>query len=336
MWPLGVAPGVEDVILGNCLGDPRAGAQDNPEVNLAQVAIAAAGLGDSVPGGTINRQRCSGLAAIVQASQAIRSNDVRLVLAGGTESVSTASLLSPDVDDVGSHGMGSAAETLVTLRGVTRERQDAYVMASHIKALAAREAGRFEAEIVPINDVEHDDHPRRQSIAALARLPATFGPDGSVTAGNTCPSSDGAAAVAMVPDQLRRGRPGLRLIAGALVGSDPRLSGWGSVQAIHRVLTLAGTRVRDVAAIEIVEAFAGQVLALTDALGLDPLGRDSSVVCADGGALALGHPWGAAGAIVVVRLFSRLVRADAPAGTRGLAAVAGDRTSVAALFEVVR
>ncbi|RIQ24278.1 acetyl-CoA C-acyltransferase, partial [Jiangella rhizosphaerae] len=132
-------------------------------------------------------------------------------------------------------------------------------------------------------------------------------------------------------------RPGLRLVAGAVVGCDPRLPGWGPVPAVHRVLAAARVSLRDVAAVEIVEAFAGQVLAVTDALGLDPLGRDTGLVCADGGALALGHPWGASGAVVVVRLFSRLVRGGAPAGTLGLATAAiGGGMGVAGLFEVVR
>jgi acetyl-CoA acetyltransferase len=108
-------------------------------------------------------------------------------------------------------------------------------------------------------------------------------------------------------------------------------------EAVERVLDTAGVKLTDIAAVEIVEAFAGQVLAVTDALGLDPLGRDADVVCADGGALALGHPWGATGAVVVVRLFSRLVRGGAPAGTMGLATAAvGGGLGVAALFEVVR
>jgi acetyl-CoA C-acetyltransferase len=141
----------------------------------------------------------------------------------------------------------------------------------------------------------------------------------------------------MVGEDLRAGRPGLRLMAGAVVGCDPRLPGWGPVPAVRHVLATARVRLSDLAAVEIVEAFAGQVLAVTDALGLDPLGKHAELVCADGGALALGHPWGASGAVSVVRLFGRLVRSGAAAGSLGLATAAiGGGMGVAGLFEVVR
>ncbi|RGA00661.1 acetyl-CoA C-acyltransferase, partial [Microbispora triticiradicis] len=152
------------------------------------------------------------------------------------------------------------------------------------------------------------------------------------------PVSDGAAAVAVVPERLRAaaGLPGLRLLAGTVTGCDPALPGWGPVPAVRRVLERTGTDLARVAAVEIVEAFAAQVLTVTDALGLDPLGADADRVCADGGALALGHPWGASGAVVVTRLFGRLLGEGAPPGTLGLAAVAvGGGLGIAALFEVV-
>ncbi|NUS06731.1 MAG: acetyl-CoA C-acyltransferase, partial [Nonomuraea sp.] len=181
-----------------------------------------------------------------------------------------------------------------------------------------------------------DQRPRPLRAASLARLPAAFVADGTVTAGNSSPVSDGAAAVALVPERLRAGLPGMRLVAGAVVGCDPALPGWGPVPAVRRVLARAKVDMGRVAAVEIVEAFAAQVLAVTDALGLDPLDADRERVCAGGGALALGHPWGASGAVVVTRLFSRLVRSGAPAGTLGLAAAAvGGGLGVAALFEVV-
>ncbi|WP_026876374.1 thiolase family protein [Jiangella gansuensis] len=345
VWPLSAARGVDDVVLGNCLG---------PGGNIARVAALSAGLGEAVPGVTVDRQCGSGLAAILLAGQAIRAGDARLVLAGGAESASTAPqrshLVAPDggatgpydrapftPPEFGDPDMGAAADALARARGITRERQDAYAAASHAKALAARDAGRFDAELVPLGDVTADDRPRPLKPAVLARMPAAFVPRGTVTAGNSCPNSDGAAVVALVSDGLRGSRPGLRLVAGAVVGCDPRLPGWGPVPAVRRTLRDAGVALRDVAAVEIVEAFAGQVLAVTDALGLDPLGRDAGVVCADGGALALGHPWGASGAVVVVRLFGRLVRGGAPAGTLGLATAAiGGGMGVAGLFEVVR
>lgn len=341
VWPLTAMRPVDDVVLGNCMG---------PGGNVARVAALAAGFDVAVPGVTVDRQCGSGLAAILQAGQAIRSGEARLVLAGGAESASTAPRRSHRVGTAGPYDrapftppefgdpdMGAAADDLARRRGVTRGRQDAYAAASHRKALLARDAGRFDAELVPVGGLERDDRPRPLDLAVLARMPPAFLPRGTVTAGNSCANSDGAAVVALTGDDLRAGRPGLRLVAGAVVGCDPRLPGWGPVPAVHRVLASARVALGDVAAVEIVEAFAGQVLAVTDALGLDPLARDAAVVCADGGALALGHPWGASGAVVVVRLFARLVRGGAPAGTLGLATAAiGGGMGVAGLFEVVR
>ncbi|MET7335805.1 thiolase family protein [Nonomuraea sp. NPDC005650] len=328
---------VDDVVLGNCMG---------PGGNVARVSALAAGLGHEVPGLTVDRQCGSGLAAILVAGQAVRAGEMDLVIAGGAESASTAPRRThrgatepyprapfapdghPDPD------MGPAAEALATARGVSRARQDAYACRSHARALAARDAGRFRDEIVPIGGRGDDQRPRPLRAASLARLPAAFVADGTVTAGNSSPVSDGAAAVALVPERLRAGLPGMRLVAGSVVGCDPELPGWGPVPAVRRVLARAGVELEQVAAVEIVEAFAAQVLAVTDALGLDALEGDR--VCADGGALALGHPWGATGAVVVTRLFGRLVRGGAPPGTLGLATAAvGGGLGVAALFEVV-
>ena len=193
----------------------------------------------------------------------------------------------------------------------------------------------------PGRALARDERARRLDPAVLARLSPVFTPGGTVTVATASPVSDGASAVAVVPEGVRRGLgiPGLRVLASATVGCDPALPGWGPVPAVRAALDRAGARLDDVAAVEVVEAFAAQVLAVTDALGLDPLGDpdDDARVCADGGALALGHPWGASGAVSVVRLFSRLVRAGAPAGTLGLATAAvGGGLGVAAVLEVVR
>ncbi len=324
---------VDDVVLGNCMG---------PGGNLARVSALAAGLGHEVPGLTVDRQCGSGLAAILVAGQAVAAGEMDVVIAGGVESASTAPLRThpgaagpyarapftprgrPDPD------MGPAAEALAVKYGISRERQDAYAIESHAKALAAD----FGREIVPIGGRERDERPRVLRAASLARLPAAFVPGGTVTAGNSSPISDGAAAVMLVREQP--GVPGLRLVAGTVAGCDPELPGWGPVPAVERVLTRAGVGIEQVAAVEIVEAFAAQVLAVTDALGLDPLGADRNRVCAGGGALALGHPWGASGAVVVTRLFTRLTGHGVARGTLGLAAAAvGGGLGVAALFEVV-
>ena len=344
----------QDVVLGNCTG---------PGGNLARVAALAAGLGTAVPGLTVDRQCGSGLAAILTAHQAITAGDVDYVLAGGVESASTAPTRAhrpgaapsrtnltpqpfarapfappgfPDPD------MGPAADALAASRSVSRDRQDAYAAASHAKAVAARAAGTFDRELVPVADLHADDRPRRLDPAVLARMRPAFTPGGSVTAATASPISDGACAVALVSEDRWAGAgtdrvPGLRIVAGAVVGSDPALPGWGAVPAIESALARSGHGVGDLAAIEIVEAFAAQLLATTDALGLDPLGADADRVSPDGGALALGHPWGASGAVAITRLFSRLVAGGHPAGTLGLAAAAiGGGMGIAVVVEVAR
>ncbi|SNS87704.1 acetyl-CoA C-acetyltransferase [Asanoa hainanensis] len=322
---------VGDVVLGNCVG---------PGGNVARVAALAAGLDVSVPGMTVDRQCGSGLAAIITAAEAIRAGDGRLRIAGGVESCSTAPVRiaagvaydrapfappgHPDPD------MVRAAQDLAVLDGIDRDRQDAYAARSHRRAVLTRSRGGFDAELVPLAGVTTDAGPRERVPTMLDRFPPLF-PDigGTLTAGNSCRDSDGAAAVALAPAGA-----GLAVVATATVGCDPALPGLGPVPAVERVLATAGVTLADVAAIEIVEAFAGQVLAVLTRLGL---GDEDERVCADGGALALGHPYGASGAVSVVRLFSRLVRSGAPAGTLGLATAAiGGGLGVAALFEVVR
>jgi acetyl-CoA C-acetyltransferase len=336
---IGEADGAGDVVLGNCMG---------PGGNIARVAALAAGLGEQMTGMTIDRQCGSGLAAILVAAQSIVSGDSRLVFAGGAESASTAPLrISPGgaayqrapFSPAGfpDPEMGLAAEALAGLRHLSRARQDDYALRSHQLALAAADRGIFDAEIAPVAGLAHDDGPRAISRAVLARFGPAFAESGTVTAGNSCRISDGAAAVAVIPEHRRRGVPGLALRSSAVIGCDPGLPGLGPVPAVHAALARAGITLADVGAIEIVEAFAAQVLAVTDELGLGGAGVIDNRLCANGGALALGHPWGASGAVTVVRLFSRLVRAGAPAGTFGLAMVAsGGGLGIAAVFEVVR
>jgi acetyl-CoA C-acetyltransferase len=336
------SPGpVADVVLGNCMG---------PGGNLARVSALAAGVGVAVPGMTVDRQCGSGLAAIVTAAEAIRAGDGRLRVAGGVESSSTAPTRIadgapyrrapfapagyPDPD------MVRAAQDLAALDGIGRDRQDAYAARSHRLALRARERGEFDAELVPVGGVTVDTNPRTRLPAMLGRFPALF-PDaadgGTLTAGNSCRDSDGAAAVAIVSPGARRGAPGLAVLATASVGCDPALPGLGPVFAVQRLLSDVGAGLAEIAAIEIVEAFAAQALASLTRLGLAEGADIDPRVCAGGGALALGHPWGASAAVSVVRLFARLMRSHAPAGTLGLATAAvGGGLGVAALFQVVR
>lgn len=329
-----------DVVLGNCMG---------PGGNTARVASLASGLGEGVPGMTIDRQCGSGLAAILTAADSLVADSAgpRMRLAGGAESASTAPTRIRDGQPYArapfapagfpDPGMGAAAEDLAARRGISRSRQDSYALRSHSLALATREAGGFDAELVPGGELSRDDGPRRMTAAMLDRFGPAFAPQGTVTAGNSCRVSDGAAVVALVPEGSRGASPGLAIVAGAVVGCDPALPGWGPVPAVEEVLRRAGVSLDRVAAIEIVEAFAAQVLAVGDALGLSEGERVDERLCAEGGALALGHPWGASGAVLMVRLFSRLVRGGAPAGALGLATAAvGGGMGVAVLVEVVR
>ncbi|HET6693156.1 MAG TPA: thiolase family protein [Pedococcus sp.] len=333
-----VLPGVpvDDVVLGNCMG---------PGGDVARVAALAAGLPVEVPAMTVDRQCGSGLAAIATGAALVRES-TGLVLAGGTESASTAPwrFWPPEGDeaprrferapfapeDVGDPDMGLAADLLAQERGVSRDRQDAYAAQSHARAHATQQAGGFDAELVPVGGVERDERPRPGlSAGRLARLRPTFRPDGTVTPGNACGVNDGAAAVALVDAGTHAGLrlPGLRIVASATAGVDPNRPGIGIVPAVRAALARAGLDLEAIDVVELNEAFAGQVLACCDELGLDP-----ARVCPQGGALALGHPWGASGAVLVVRLFTQLVRQAG--GHYGLAAIAvGGGQGVAMVVE---
>lgn len=318
---------IADVVLGNCMG---------PGGNPARVAALASGLGVGVPGTTVDRQCGSGLAAVIDAASAVRV-DGRTRIAGGAESASTAPERSlggvpyarapfappgfPDPD------MLQAAEDLAAHDDIQRTRQDCHARRSHDRARTALAEGRFADELVAIAGLTTDDTIRDVE-RLLPRLPPLF-PDGTLTAGTSTQISDGAAAV-VISDASQ----GLAVRAHSAVGCDPALPGIGAVPAVLEALGSAGVGVNDVSAFEIVEAFAAQSLAVLDRLGLCD---DDPRVCADGGALALGHPWGASGAIAVVRLFSRLMREGAPAGTIGVAAASvGGGMGVALVLEVVR
>ncbi|HSE07395.1 MAG TPA: thiolase family protein [Nocardioidaceae bacterium] len=313
---------VRDVVLGNCMG---------PGGNVARVAALSAGLPVEVPAMTVDRQCGSGLAAIVTAATTVPGSG-GVVLAGGTESASTAPwrFWPPGPDsgprryerapfappDVGDPDMGLAADLLAAERGVSRGRQDAYAARSHARAHTTQASGGFDAEVVPVGGVDRDERPRPNlTVERLARLRPTFRADGTVTAGNSCGVNDGAAAVAVVDAVTHRrlGLPGLRILGSATAGVDPNRPGIGIVPAVRSALADAGIGLDDLDVVEINEAFAGQVLACCDELDLDP-----ERVCPEGGALALGHPWGASGAVLVVRLFSQLVGR----GGLGLAAIA--------------
>ncbi|WP_404382976.1 thiolase family protein [Knoellia locipacati] len=327
----------DHVILGNCMG---AGG------NVARVSTLAAGFGVSVPALTLDLQCGSGLAAITTAAAFVRSGSSEVVLAGGVESASTAPWrMWPPANgrepqrysrapfapaDIGDPEMGAAADGVARRWGISRERQDAYAVRSHTRAAAARAAGRFDEELVPLPQLDRDERVRdhlRQS--TLARLPSAFTTDGTVTAGNACGINDGAAAVAVVSEARRRadGIPGLACLDWETAGVDPNLPGVGPVPAIRELLRRNDITLADVGVIEVNEAFAAQVLACCDELGLH-----EERICVEGGALALGHPWGASGAVLAVRLYSQMVRQDGP--ELGLAAIAvGGGQGVAILVQ---
>jgi acetyl-CoA C-acetyltransferase len=318
---------VRDVVLGNCTG---------PGGDVARVASLTAGLGVNVPALTVDRQCGSGLSAIDVACAIVRSSG-GVILAGGVESASTSPTAGERARfapaELGDPEMGYAADLLAEKAGISRERQDAYAARSHALAATTRDAGGFDAEVIPVGDVRRDERPRPGlTVERLSRLRPTFRPaaeGGTVTAGSSCGINDGAAAVAVVDADTHRrlGVPGLRVLTFATAAVDPSLPGLGLVPAAAAAVSLAGLRLDDLDVIELNEAFAGQVLACCDALELDP-----ALVCVEGGALALGHPWGASGAVLVVRLFSQLVRADR--GRYGLAAIAvGGGQGVAMVVE---
>ncbi|MGB3371907.1 MAG: thiolase family protein [Rhodococcus sp. (in: high G+C Gram-positive bacteria)] len=337
---------VDDVVLGNCLG---------PGGDPARIASLAAGLGVDVPGVTVDRQCGSGLDAVMQAAARVKSGDEQLILAGGVESASTAPWRfwppsrsseqgRSSEQDSGAEqvrytrapfaprgfpdpDMGVAADDLARVRGISRERQDAYASHSHMAAAATD----FTGEIVSVAGIERDQRIRpNMSEVRLARLRPTFTADGTVTAGNSCGISDGAAVVAVTTAARAEGLPALRVLGSAVAGSDPALPGLGPVPAIEKVLARNGVALSDIGIVEITEAFASVVLAVSDELGLD-----ESVLCPQGGAIAMGHPWGASGAILLVRLARQM---SIPSGPElGLAACAiGGGQGIAMIVERVQ
>lgn len=323
---------INDVILGNATGGGG---------NVARLAALTAGLPQEVPGLTVDRQCGSGLEAVVLACRLVQAGAGDLFLAGGVESISTAPARAHRGTDgsleffqraqfapqeSGDPDAGQAAENVATHYGITRERQDAYALASHAKAIHAAERGHFGGELIPFSGLNADQGPRKHLTAALMeRFPAAFVPGGTVTAGNSCPYSDGAAVV--VVTSLARARAmaavqrgvarGLMFVDSATVGNNPNLLGVGAAPATRQLMArtrLSATELSS-ALVEFNEAFAAQVLAVADLLEVDP-----GLFNHDGGALALGHPYGASGAVLVTRLLARAQRGAAP-GTDALAMI---------------
>jgi acetyl-CoA C-acetyltransferase len=337
---------VDEVIIGNAIGGGG---------NPARLIALAAGLPESVPAITLDRQCASGLDAIVAGARMIETGAASAVIAGGAESASTApwrvakpaNLYSEPPHffsqpafapaEHGDPGMIEAAETVAREQRIGRERQDRFALESHRRAIEAADGGIFAGEIVPLGASAAeaaDEAPRRAlSPALLARMPPLVAAGDTVTAGNSCRINDGAAAVLIVSDALHRrlgAPPGLAFAGAASAGIEPWRLGLAAVAAAARLRERTGAIPREIDAIELNEAFAAQVLATADQLDLD-----SARLNAHGGALAYGHPYGASGALLVVRLFTRLIRAprQGNAATSGLALIAAaGGVGTAALF----
>ncbi|WP_405112984.1 thiolase family protein [Paenibacillus sp. FSL K6-1217] len=309
---------IDDVIIGNVVG---------PGGNIARKAVLEAGLPETVPGVTVDRQCGSGLEAIIMAARLIQSGAGEIFLAGGVESTSRAPwrMLRPDTPSgmptlytraaftpaaFGDPDMGRAAEYTAQKYGISRQAQDRYALESHRKAVQARRTGRFAAEIVPVrmdgSVITDDECPRPDtSLTKLSRLPPVFVEGGTVTAGNACPLNDGAALVLMmsrgVCERLNL-TPVLRFVDAQAAGVDPQLPGMGPVPAVRKLLQRQHLPIHEVDIVEFNEAFASQVLASLQELQLPP-----DKVNLGGGALALGHPFGASGAILMTRLYAEML-----------------------------
>jgi acetyl-CoA acyltransferase len=319
---------IDDVILGCAMPEAEAG------MNMARIAALRAGLPDSVPGVTINRFCSSGLQAIAMAADRIRSGGAQIIIAGGTESLSMIPMagnkFAPNpwmVDHLPQiyMGMGLTAEQVRKKYGVTREDADQFALRSHQHALRAQAEGKFDEEIVPVTiesrsltngSPEHrsttfakDEGPRADtSLEALAKLKPVFQSDGTVTAGNSSQTSDGAAAAILMSDKKAEAlglKPMARFISFAVAGVPPEIMGIGPVVAIPKALAMAGLKTEDIGVIELNEAFAAQALAVIRKASLD-LDR----VNPNGGAIALGHPLGCTGAKLTATILREMHRKD--------------------------
>jgi acetyl-CoA acyltransferase len=319
---------IDDVILGCAMPEGEAG------LNMARIASLRAGLPDSVPGVTINRFCASGLQSIAMAADRIRAGGAEIMVAGGTESMSMVPMTgnkfsaNPWMVDHQPEiymSMGLTAERVSQKYGVSREDQDRFAFASHQKALAAQAAKKFDDEIVPV-EVEStalensepathtsifrkDEGPRADTSAeALAKLKPVFHATGTVTAGNSSQTSDGAA-MALVMSETKAKELGLkpmaRFVSFAVTGVAPEIMGMGPVTAIPKALRVAGLTLADIGLFELNEAFAAQALAVIREVGLDP-----DKVNVNGGAIALGHPLGCTGAKLTATILREMARRE--------------------------
>jgi len=318
---------VNDVMVGCGLTHAEQG------FNLARPASLLAGMPDTVPATTVNRFCASSLQTIRMAFHAIKVGEGDTYVAAGTESVSRTYGKGFDSDDLNPRftdnsrpdyindvyiPMGNTAENVAERYGITRARMDEFAKRSQDRAVEAQKNGFFDREIVPIElpdgrTIKDDDGPRpNTTLEKLAELPPAFRPGGAVTAGNSCPLNDGSAAVLVMSDSRAKAlglTPLARIIASAVVGLEPEYMGMGPVGAVRNVLGRAKMSLDDVDVIEINEAFAAQVLASVDELGID-----MDKLNPNGGAIALGHPFGMTGARIMGTLINDLQTLDKTIG----------------------
>lgn len=318
---------VEDLIVGNAMPEAEQG------LNMARLISLLALDTDKVPGMTVNRYCASGLETIAIASAKIHAGIADCIIAGGAESMSLIPMggwrIVPNFEVAKVHpdyywGMGLTAEAVAAEYNVSRDDQDKFALASHQKAVKAIAEGKFKGEIVPVKVTENylDENEKRTTrdfvvdtdegaradtnMEALAKLKPVFDAKGSVTAGNSSQTSDGAAFVMVVSEKFMKAHkltPIARLVSFAVAGVPPRIMGIGPVAAIPKALKMAGLKQNDIDLVELNEAFASQSLAVVRELGLNP-----DIVNVNGGAIALGHPLGCSGAKLSVQLFNELKR----------------------------
>jgi acetyl-CoA acyltransferase len=346
---------IEDAIIGCAMPEGEQGA------NMARIAMLLAGLPNSVGGITVNRFCASGLSAVQMAADRIRVGEADVMLAGGAESMSMIPMtgvkpsFNPSVflkdENVGiAYGMGLTAEKVAQQWKVSREDQDAFALASHQKALKAQQAGEFGDEICAVDVVERfpdlatgdvsiktrtvslDEGPRPEtSLEGLGKLKPVFAAKGSVTAGNSSQTSDGAGALILASEKAVKQfdlKPLARFVSFASRGVPPEIMGIGPIEAIPAALKSAGLSLADMGWIELNEAFAAQALAVIRTVGLNP-----EVVNPMGGAIALGHPLGATGAIRAATVVHALRRHKLKYGM--VTMCVGTGQGAAGIFEAV-
>ena len=327
--------------------------------NVARMAVLLAGLPVTIPGATVNRLCGSGMEAVSDAARAIAAGDLDIAVAGGTESMTRAPfvvtrsgdswarsletadtrlgwrLVSPRMQEMYPPiSLGETAENVADKYGITRERQDEFALRSHHLAAAARDAGRFDAEIVPVTTAKGEmtsDEGIKAGITPeeLAGKRAAFRKGGTVTGGNSSPLNDGAAALLLMSEEAvnRTGAtPLARYVGAAAAGVHPDYMGIGPVPAMNRVLTRAGWRIEDLDLVELNEAFAAQSVACVDELKLDP-----EKVNVNGGAIAIGHPLGCSGARIVTTLLHEMRRRGSAKGAASMCI--GVSQGIATLWE---